>query len=197
VFKTNIDSPLNYLYKDIVINLYGNTRLGSYYDDYYEIVFAPYDANITINNYTDNTFYFSDWFKYDPDDRTAICDDEGCHVAPLTEGDFIVGTTSPYHHILTNYGIADNSTTNSSDTGVNNSESSEKDDTFRIRIVANNIKIRSTPSAPKDNSNKVGNVKKDETYTVYETTSNEGYTWYRIGNDQWIADDGTWVEKID
>jgi|GEM_PF-4039328 len=68
---------------------------------------------------------------------------------------------------------------------------------YKIRIVANVVNIRSTPSIPKDNSNKVGTVNKGETYTVYETKNNEGYTWYRIGNDQWIADDGTWTEIVD
>ena len=31
-----------------------------------------------------------------------------------------------------------------------------------------------------------------ETYTVYEQTEDSEYTWYRIGEDRWIANDGTW-----
>ena len=29
---------------------------------------------------------------------------------------------------------------------------------------------------------------------VYETTEAEGYTWYRIGTDRWVADHGNWYD---
>lgn len=39
----------------------------------------------------------------------------------------------------------------------------------------------------------VGNADEGKTYYVFEVTKDDSYTWYRIGEDQWIADDGTWV----
>ena len=32
-----------------------------------------------------------------------------------------------------------------------------------------------------------------KTYTAYETTQAQGYTWYRIGEDQWIAGNPDWI----
>ena len=34
-------------------------------------------------------------------------------------------------------------------------------------------------------------------YPVYEISENEGYTWYRIDTDRWIADNnGNWVKYV-
>ena len=33
----------------------------------------------------------------------------------------------------------------------------------------------------------------DTTYDVYETAEADGYTWYRIGENQWVPSDGTWI----
>lgn len=33
----------------------------------------------------------------------------------------------------------------------------------------------------------------DATYDVYETAEADGYTWYRIGENQWVPSDGTWI----
>ena len=67
---------------------------------------------------------------------------------------------------------------------------------IRITSIGNNVKIRISPSTG-ENSTKVGNVKTGEVYTVYEDVQNEGYTWHRIGENRWMADDGTWTERID
>ena len=34
------------------------------------------------------------------------------------------------------------------------------------------------------------------TIEVYETKTAGGYTWNRIGDGEWVADDGSWLEKI-
>ena len=59
-------------------------------------------------------------------------------------------------------------------------------------VLADAIKIRTSPSK---NSDKVGVVKKgDMLQFTGQTQSADGYTWYEISNDQWIADDnGKWV----
>lgn len=85
------------------------------------------------------------------------------------------------------------------DTNNNQTTNQDKGYLFRIRIteIGNNVKIRSTPTLTVGNDNKVGNVHTDEEYYVYEEKVTEGYTWYRIGDDKWMATDGTWATKID
>ena len=39
------------------------------------------------------------------------------------------------------------------------------------------------------------NLPAGSTVDVYETKTADGYTWNRIGDDEWVADDGTWLEK--
>lgn len=59
-------------------------------------------------------------------------------------------------------------------------------------ILADAIKVRTDPSKKAD---KVGLVKKgDMLQFTGQTKSADGYTWYEISNNQWIADDnGKWV----
>lgn len=59
-------------------------------------------------------------------------------------------------------------------------------------VLADAIKIRNSPSK---NSDKVGVVKKgDMLQFTGQTKSADGYTWYEITDNQWIADDnGKWV----
>jgi hypothetical protein len=39
----------------------------------------------------------------------------------------------------------------------------------------------------------MGQTNEPASYDVYEIVQNEGYIWYRIDADKWIANDGTWV----
>ena len=41
---------------------------------------------------------------------------------------------------------------------------------------------------------KLGKPDKGSEWDVYEIREAEGYTWYRIGKDRWVADGGGWVE---
>lgn len=59
-----------------------------------------------------------------------------------------------------------------------------------LAVSAESINIRKLASTSSD---KNGTVSKGETYNVYETSEAEGYTWYRIGNDKWIASGDNWV----
>ncbi len=67
-----------------------------------------------------------------------------------------------------------------------------------ITPVTNSIRIRSKPST---SGEKLGVLRPVDGYNyyrslfVYEKTENEGYTWYRIGEDRWVADDGSWYKK--
>lgn len=59
-----------------------------------------------------------------------------------------------------------------------------------ITIGSSEINIRRTPST---SGELVTTAQANSTYTVYETTTNEGYTWYRVGEDEWIPDGGNWL----
>lgn len=60
----------------------------------------------------------------------------------------------------------------------------------RVTVNVNGLNIRSSASTA---GNAVGSATNGQTYDVYSTTSAGGYTWYQIGNNQWIADNGSWV----
>ena len=61
-----------------------------------------------------------------------------------------------------------------------------------VTIKVTNLNSRSIPSA---SGEKLAKVKDGQTYTVYDIAYGEGYTWYKIGEDRWIADqDGKWVD---
>lgn len=59
-------------------------------------------------------------------------------------------------------------------------------------IKVESLNVRDQPSI---SGTKMGQVVIDKTYLVYETIVADGYTWYRIAKDLWIADDGdgTWI----
>ncbi|MBR4462479.1 MAG: SH3 domain-containing protein [Erysipelotrichaceae bacterium] len=74
--------------------------------------------------------------------------------------------------------------------------SSSDEPLFTAKIKYNDINIRTSPTTQADNI--VGTVNKGETYKVYEALANEGYLWYRIGEDKWIADKNTtWTTLTD
>lgn len=60
-----------------------------------------------------------------------------------------------------------------------------------VTVAIESINIRSLPSTSGD---ALGKAKNGTSYEILDKESAEGYTWYKIGEDQWIADkDGTWV----
>lgn len=52
------------------------------------------------------------------------------------------------------------------------------------------IKVRTAPNL---NAEQVDVATVGQLKEVYEVVENDGYTWYRIGEDNWIASDGSWV----
>jgi len=64
-------------------------------------------------------------------------------------------------------------------------------DEFSVLITVKTINIRRDPSTV-SKENIVGKAHMGETYTVFEQRNDKDYTWYRIGENQWIANDGTW-----
>jgi len=60
-----------------------------------------------------------------------------------------------------------------------------------LTVSLESINIRDIAST---SGNAVGKATQGTKYNVLATSSGEGYTWYEIGQDQWIADsNGEWV----
>ena len=63
----------------------------------------------------------------------------------------------------------------------------------KVTVITSNLRIRNKPSTGTD-SQVVGHAEKDKTYYVYSVGSSEGYTWYGIGEDRYIAGkEGEWT----
>ncbi len=71
-------------------------------------------------------------------------------------------------------------------------ETAEK--AIKIENITGKINIRSLPST---NGEKLGSFAKGEIVYAFETKEAEGYTWYRIGTDRWVADkNGEWIKVL-
>lgn len=65
--------------------------------------------------------------------------------------------------------------------------------TDQIKVLASELRVRSSYST---DSSIVAVTTQNGFYNWYETQKDNSYTWYRIGDNQWIANDGTWVEEL-
>lgn len=71
-------------------------------------------------------------------------------------------------------------------------EEAVKDDSKnQIKVLVSNLRIRVEPSI---NSKIIGYAKKNGIYNNFESRQNDNYTWYKIGENQWIANNGKWIE---
>lgn len=57
-------------------------------------------------------------------------------------------------------------------------------------VNVDSLNVRNYPSTE---ASKLGCVAINKSYLIYEIQESKDYTWYRIGEDLWIANDGTWV----
>ena len=65
---------------------------------------------------------------------------------------------------------------------------------FQIQNITGKINIRSLPST---SGEKVGTFEKGKIIYAFETKEAEGYTWYRIGTDKWVADKNKeWIKVL-
>lgn len=65
---------------------------------------------------------------------------------------------------------------------------------IQISDSVGKINVRSTPNEV--NGTIIGSAYPNEVYSVYETKNTSKYTWYRIGNNAWIASNGTWIQEV-
>ncbi len=70
---------------------------------------------------------------------------------------------------------------------------------FQVKVnqAGNSVRVRTSPVTLADLSNKVANLKTGNVRDVYEILEDSRYTWYRIGNQRWIATESGWVSIID
>lgn len=57
-------------------------------------------------------------------------------------------------------------------------------------VLTTNLNIRAKADKT---STWMGETSKPARFDVYEIVQNQGYVWYRIATNMWIANDGTWV----
>lgn len=78
---------------------------------------------------------------------------------------------------------------------INNKETEFSPYNILITAEGNNVRIRKEPDN-KDKNNIVGHIYMGEIYTVLEEVKNDEYVWHRIGDNRWVADDGTWSVRF-
>lgn len=63
----------------------------------------------------------------------------------------------------------------------------------QIRVIVDNLRVRTGHST---NNQAIGFVQNNGIYNDLEAYSDGTYTWHRIDENQWIADDGSWLEIL-
>lgn len=81
---------------------------------------------------------------------------------------------------------------------VKDTTETKKDETVKqepkkqmLKVKVDGINIRKTPSTKGE---VVGKVENGSSYQYIDHKDVDGYKWFKIGNDKWIADDGTWFD---
>ena len=59
----------------------------------------------------------------------------------------------------------------------------------KVKVLVNKLTVRTGVTAADEN---LGYAENGKTYEVYEMKNSGSYTWYRIGQNKWIADNGSW-----
>lgn len=67
------------------------------------------------------------------------------------------------------------------------------ENTPQIRVIVDNLRVRTSSSI---NSSVIGFVQNKGIYNDLEVCKDNNYTWHRIDKEQWIADNGEWLEIL-
>lgn len=59
----------------------------------------------------------------------------------------------------------------------------------QLKVTVNDLRVRTSASTT---SNILGFALENGIYNFYETKENEGYTWYKIADNQWLANTSNW-----
>ena len=63
----------------------------------------------------------------------------------------------------------------------------------QLEVIASNLRVRETPTT---SGKVVGHAELNGIYNNLEQKKTTQYTWYRIGTNQWIADNGEWLKLL-
>lgn len=61
----------------------------------------------------------------------------------------------------------------------------------QLKVLTTNLRVRKEPST---DSAILGFVQTNGIYNYYDVKDNQGYKWYKIENEQWIANNEEWLE---
>ena len=67
------------------------------------------------------------------------------------------------------------------------------ENTPQIRVIVDNLRVRTSSST---NSSVLGFTQNKDIYNDLETYNDGTYIWHRIDKEQWIADNGEWLEIL-
>lgn len=68
----------------------------------------------------------------------------------------------------------------------------ERDETKdQLKVLVNALKVREESNT---NGNKIGTAVNGGIYNYYEITNDDKYTWYKIADNQWVANNGQYLE---
>lgn len=197
----------------VVQDTYVNKSIGQFVSGFYPLkngdnlyALASYKDGKPITEYAyKNVGYFMDGYcpVQNKDDKWAYIDEEGNEVteylfdgaSSLYEGKAVVIKDGKVGILNLKENVSKDKLTQSiydnlPDTPTATPEISQPTAIGKATINIESINIRKDASA---SSEKDGTVTQGQSVDVYETKEVEGYTWYRIGENQWIASDGTWL----
>lgn len=64
----------------------------------------------------------------------------------------------------------------------------------QLRVNVDNLRVRKEASI---NSEIIGAAKQNAIYNFYEKVNKDGYTWYRIDDNEWVANKDNWLTIYD
>lgn len=67
------------------------------------------------------------------------------------------------------------------------------DEMEQIQVLVEQLRVRKEHNTT---SEAIGYAKKDGIYNVLDKYKDNKYTWYKIADNQWIANDGTWIKEL-
>lgn len=150
--------------------------------------------------YDDHGYMWNGLAPVEVDDKWGFIDEEGNTViecffedaSSLHDGKAYVKYNHEWNILNITESLSAGSITEETYRNKIDSYDSELESTSIGKVVVNvtDLNIRSSAST---SGSLVGNAEEGKTYYVFETASDDSYTWYRIGEDQWIADDGSWL----
>lgn len=113
-------------------------------------------------------------------------------------GDCIQVRDKIYHDVVFDrpflYAFVDYNGKNTMFMGIVNNIGEPATDVMQIENITGKINIRNIPSTKGEKS---GFFEKGQIVYAFETKEAEGYTWYRIGTDKWVADkNGEWIKVL-